>query len=694
MELIICEKPSVAKEFASILGKHFNVSFAYNNGTYTDGNIVIGAARGHLLELAQPHDYNENYKKWNIADLPIIPGAFKLNVSADKRKLFNLLDKQIRKADVIYNATDAGREGELIFRYILNASQHKPSCVVKRIWADDTEEKTLINAYQNAKNQSEYDSLYYSAKARNEADWLIGINATRTLTVASKSNKMLSLGRVQTAILRLIVDRYLINKNFKKQDVFTPVIVLEQLVLKANKGYSSLAEAKALLENINDPILLEKNVESKTIRQPALFSLPDLQIQASRLLNFSATKTLDIAQKLYEQKAISYPRTDSNYLNTNQKDTISKTLTDFISQNLHLEQKNIENSLFLKSSELSSHFIFNDAKTSDHFAIIPLSKDYNRLMSTLNDEEQALYNLIFKRFIQTFMHPAIVEQTSYKAKVNDDIYYYANGKVIKTKGFYLFDNVSDTSLPNLESKSYHIQEKEVNKGQTQPPKLFTESTLLKAMKNPIQYEKIEEHSENIKSLGTPATNDKYLPLLISRDYVSISKKNIIPSKLGIQVITSLSNTKITSIALTADIEYQIQNIYNNKLSYSKFMQAIVKYTHELTNEIKNKAENIGSQVSEKTKARTTCPKCKKGHLYMAKDKKNLYCSAYKQADEPCNFILFTRIAGHKLTQKNISDLLSHKKTKTLNLISSKKKPYKACIFLNDEYKTELEFINK
>lgn len=702
MKLIICEKPAQAREYSNVLSKYTNSEFKKEDGYFINSkDIIISYAIGHLIELANPELYDQKYKAWKIEDLPIIPEPFKLSISEGKAKQFKILEGLIKKAEVIYNATDAEREGELIFRYILDKTGiNQKTKTIKRIWVTDYQYETIVKAYENAKNHDEYYNLYLSAKARSESDWLIGINATRTLTVASKTNTTLTLGRVQTAVLRLIVDRYLKNKNFVVEKLYIPFINIDaqNLELVYNFNFLNKEDALLVLNDTNQRYVPEIIQETKEIKQPVLFSLVDLQVLCNQKYNYNATKTLELAQSLYEKKLISYPRTDSNYLTSALKED-SKQILSFYKNNYAAKiNEKIKDSDFV--NDIDSHFIFNDKKTSDHYAIVPL-KHNNESYEKLKEDEGNVFIEIIKRFLQCFMNKLILDETKIRISITKDQFYYKNFKNIVYPGYTLLDNKVDKNedflnidISKIKNTYVNVINKEIKEGKTAPPELFTEATLLKAMKNPLAHENIDENRDSVKSLGTPATNDQFLPILIKRNYVNFQKKYIVPTNLGLNIIENLKDTKLNSIALTAEIEFQLKNVRNGILSYEKYKEAIKKYTQDITEQIKGIAIDVGTNVEIDKKEALKCPCCKNGKLYLAQSKKNLYCSNYK-AEEICNFILYLNIAGKKLTDKNIVDLLEKKETKLLEFTSAKSgHKYKAKIILNKDFKTELNFDNK
>lgn len=704
MKLIICEKHTQAEDYVEIFEQYTNTKFSKETGFYTNGEYYISNAIGHLVQLAPAEMYNPDYKLWKVEHLPIIPNPFKLVINEEKKFQFKILKKLISEAKIIYNGTDAEREGELIFRYILNYTNlDLKNKVIKRIWANDSQYKTIIEAFENAKDQSDYNNLYLAAKARSESDWLIGINSTRMLTAASNTNTTLSLGRVQTAVLRLIVDRYNKNKNFIVENLYTPYVFINELSLELvyNQNFKNKEEAQQIINKTKEKSKIINQIKEIEIKQPLLFSLVDLQIHCNLKYNYSASQTLEFAQSLYEKRLISYPRTNSNYLTEAlKKDTIESLI--FFQENFFntFSDENYTDH-FLSQNEQYSHFIFNDKETSDHYAIIPLTHQ-NKTLEKINENELNVFNEIIKRFLQCFMKKAIKIDTFYKILVNDNDSEFYQNKIseFKYKGFLFLENrdkeiTDDLKIVISDNKEYPLSKKEIKLSKTKPVDLFTEATLLKAMKNPLYYENIEENRDAIKSLGTQSTYDKFLPILIKRSYVIFQKKYVVPTELGLELISKLINTKIASIALTAQIEFEIENIRYNKLSYDKFMVAMHEYTKKLTNEIQSVAENINvNLIEENKKEKILCPYCKIGFLYMAPSKKNLYCSQYK-AETPCNFILYTNISGAKLTTTDIVNLATKGITGIKTFTSSKtNEKFQAKIKFDTEFKTIFQFDKK
>lgn len=701
MQVIICEKPSQAKLFSQALSNGLQLDFKAHKGYYESATITVTHAIGHLFQLAPPELYNSSYKTWSLTNLPILPNQFKLISNPKTKAQLATVHNLLKKATRIYNATDAEREGELIFRYILQGLNITTPNDIRRIWTNDLEETTIVNAYKSAKDQSEYHNLYLSAKARSEADWLIGLNATRALSVAGGKNSVLSLGRVQTAVLKLIVKRHEGFLNFIKQDLFIPSISItsntQVLDLKLNFNFKDKLKAESYLNDLPEQIYLNKKVEKKLIKQPKLYALSDLYIESSKTLNLSATQTLAVAQSLYEKGFISYPRTDSNYLTTNQITTVKTTLKHLINQNLDWFKTSLTTADILTNDNIENHFIFNNSKTSDHYAIIPLQFNLSKVKTTLTDpNEVAVLKLIVKRFFRTFMNKAIVESTTYNVE-NKPYSFIKRGQIVLSPGHLKIENdTQQSTLPNLEIGNYKDFKKDITKSETTPIRPYSESELISAMKNPLNHGNLdnEAHKTSIKSLGTPATMDSYLPLLIKRNYVTKVKKEIIPTALGTSIILQLATNKITSIKLTAEIEYTIGKIAKGEQSYEGFITAIKKYASELTKDIIDNSDAISKNVKTEDQAQHNCPKCKKGLIYKAKSGKNYYCSNYNHSTLKCDFILYSKIAGTTLSKSAFIDIISDKRiTKALKFTSKANKPYSAKIKLNDEFKTELIFEN-
>ena len=681
MKLLICEKKLQAEKFAQVFSKYSGKPYKLTGGYYSNGtDLNIGFAQGHIVQLVEAESYDEKYKQWKKEDLPIIPNPFKLEVNKDKVNMYKNLKEIACQADVIYNATDPAREGELIFRYIIDKigkNALKNNVTFKRLWCNAYEYKTVIDAYENAKPLSDYDNLYDCAKARSHSDWLIGINSTRMLTVSTKSKNPLSLGRVQTAVLRIIVDRFLENQNFVSQKTFTPVITLSDsnLTLKLNKYFLDEQEAKKLLDSLSSKVHLNKDVTKGKEKQPELFSLVKLQILLSKKFGFSADSTLSYAQKLYEEGLISYPRTDSSYLTNDQKGTISTLINTIKGNNIY----NLSGKDFLSEEQIQKHFIFNDSKTSDHYAMIPTCGDIAKAQK-LGKEEGLVFEEILKRFIRCFMQEAEIQRTKYSVKLEEKLAFTTSGKIILKAGHLKLqgkeevnqDSEEQNTLPDLQEGDYSINQKQIREGKTTPPPLFTESSLLEAMEKPQKFINLEETSnEKVNKeilreihLGTPATIHMFIPILTLRKYINIEKKNVIPTKLGIAVIEQLKNTKIAQVALTLNIEEKLEDIAQGKITYDRFMRAITSYVNDILKQIEQTSNKISENIEQPTpKKYLKCPKCKNGNLYLAKTKVNYYCSNIgKEGDEHCDFSLFLNQYNKKLSEKNIKDLVEKGRT--------------------------------
>lgn len=714
MKLLICEKKLQAEKFAQVFSKYSGKPYKLVGGYFSNGtDLNIGFAQGHIVQLVEAEQYDEKYKHWNKEDLPIVPNPFKLEVNKEKVNMYKNLKEIACQADVIYNATDPAREGELIFRYIIDKigkNALKNNVSFKRLWCNAYEYKTVIEAYENAKPLSDYDNLYDCAKARSHSDWLIGINSTRMLTVSTKSKNPLSLGRVQTAVLRIIVDRFLENQNFVSQKTFTPIITLADsgLQLKLNEYFLDEQEAQKILNSLPSKVHLNKEVTNGKEKQPELFSLVKLQILLSKKYGYSADMTLSYAQRLYEEGLISYPRTDSSYLTNDQKETINTLINNLKNNNAF----NLSTNDFLSKEEIYKHFIFNDSKTSDHYAMIPTCGDIEKAKK-LGEKEGIVFEEILKRFIRCFMPQAEVQRTKYFVKLENKLAFVTSGKIILKAGHLKLqgkeevqDDEEQTALPNLQEGDYSVSEKSIREGKTVPPPLFTESSLLEAMEKPQKFIKLEDspnenHNKDILKeihLGTPATIHMFIPLLTKRGYINIEKKKVIPTKLGISVIEQLKNTKIAQVALTLNIEEKLEDIAQGKVSYTNFMKAITNYVIDILKQIEQTSNKISENIERpEPKEYMKCPKCKNGNLYLGKTKINYYCSNIgKEGDEHCDFTLFINQYNKKLNEKNIKDLVEKGKTSDIvkGMKSQNGKEMEGYLYFQEDFKKVLiEFAN-
>ena len=682
---IIAEKPSVARDIARIVGAK-----SKQDG-YLEGNgYLVTWAMGHLIALAMPEAYG--FSAYKAEDLPIRPNPFQLvvrQVRKDKEyvsdpaalKQLKVIRSCFDKADRIIVATDAGREGELIFRYIYqHLGCRKP---FDRLWISSLTDKAIREGLSNLKPGSHYDNLYHSAKARSEADWLVGINASRALSIARKGGY--SLGRVQTPTLAMVCRRYIENRDFSSVPYWKLSALMEKegVSLKAIgiTDYESEASAQTALATLRSQSQL--TVES-VVRQvagtppPLLYDLTALQKDANRRHGFSADKTLSIAQSLYEKKITTYPRTGSRY--------ISEDVFEEVPALLRKIGKTLSN-------PLNRHSVDN-AKVTDHHAIIPTGET----PLGLSADERTIYQMVVNRFIEAFsldseeerMQVRFTDGTNtftWKAYRQISLGWKAvqKGKEVEAEKKEDSDEQILSSLPTLtEGEILSLVNAEITEHKTKPKPLYTEATLLSAMENAG---KEVEDAESKKAMaecgiGTPATRANIIETLILRDYIRRDKKAIIPTEKGLAVYEIVKDKKIANAEMTGAWELALAAIEAGKMPADKFSQGINSYVGTICEEL------LSLTPEQKSYAVYRCPKCGQQSV-------GIYAKVAKCRHETCGFHVFREVYGIHLSEDNIRDLISSGRTPILKGLTSKAgKKFNARLVLGEDYTTSFEFENK
>lgn len=682
---IIAEKPSVARDIARIVGAT-NKQDGYMEGS----GYLVTWAMGHLITLAMPEAYG--FAAYKAEDLPIRPNPFQLIVRQVRRDKEFVSDpaalKQLKvirscfdKADRIIVATDAGREGELIFRYIYqHLGCRKP---FDRLWISSLTDKAIREGLSNLKPGSHYDNLYYSAKARSEADWLMGINASRALSIARKGGY--SLGRVQTPTLAMVCRRYIENRDFSSVPYWKISALTEKegVSLKAVgcKDYESEALALTDLATLRSQSQL--TVES-VVRKvagtppPLLYDLTALQKDANRLYGFSADKTLSIAQSLYEKKITTYPRTGSRY--------ISEDVFEEIPALLRKIGETIE-------TPLNRHSVDN-AKITDHHAIIPTGET----PSGMSADETTIYQMVVSRFIEAFSPDSEEERMQVRFTDGNSTFAWKacrqislgwktvqEGKEAEAEKKEDGDEQVLSSLPNLtEGENLPVLDAEVIEHKTKPKPLYTESTLLSAMENAG---KDVEESDKRKAMaecgiGTPATRANIIETLILRNYIRRDKKVIIPTEKGLAVYEIVKDKKIANAEMTGSWELALAAIEAGQMPAEKFAQGINSYIGTICEEL------LSLAPKQKSYPTYRCPKC-------GTESVGIYAKVAKCRHEDCDFHIFREVCGTLLTEDHIRDLLTIGRTPILKGLTSKAgKKFNARLVLNEDYTTSFEFENR
>ncbi len=630
--LVLAEKPSVARDIARVLNCNKK-----GNGYLEGKSYIITWALGHLVTLAEPKAYNEKYKSWKLEDLPMLPAYLKLIIIRQTSKQYNAVKTQMSRKDVsgIIIATDAGREGELVARWIIEKARiNKP---IKRLWISSVTDKAIKDGFNNLKSGKKFESLYASAVARAEVDWLVGINATRALTC--RFNAQLSCGRVQTPTLTIIAKREEEIKNFKPRTFYGINAVTNSLKLtwqdsktKDTRTFDKNKNDKILASIINkDARVIEVNKAYKKTFSPQLYNLTEVQREANKIFGYSAKETLSVLQKLYEQhKVLTYPRTDSRYISTD----IVATLKDRIKAcNVYPFSKSAMR--LLKKSITPNKAFVDNSKVTDHHAIIPTEQSV--ILDSLSSKELKIYSLVVKRFLAVLFPPFEYEQTTIKAKIAEENF-IAKGKRVITQGWKEVyennfeeddqaDNISDQLLPNInKGDTLKVLNVSQTKGETKPPRPFNEGTLLSAMENPIKY--METEDKNLKKtigktggLGTVATRADIIEKLFKSFLIEKRSKDILLTSKGRQLL-DLVPEDLKSPVLTAEWEQKLAAIAEGSLNKNKFVDDMKDYAKEIVNEIKNSEEKFKHDNITGNR----CPKCGKYMLEVkGKNGKMLIC---------------------------------------------------------------------
>ncbi|MDY5913320.1 MAG: DNA topoisomerase III [Inconstantimicrobium porci] len=626
--LVLAEKPSVGRDLAKVL------KCSNNKGSYIEGNkYVVTWALGHLVGLMDPEGYGDVYKTWRMETLPMLPKYMKLTILKKTSKQFAAVKKQLLRNDVseIVIATDAGREGELVARWIIEkAGVKKP---LKRLWISSQTNKAILDGFKNLKDAKQYDNLYRAAVCRAEADWLVGLNVTRALTC--KYNAQLSAGRVQSPTLAMIVNRENEIKNFKPEDYYTisakaKGVSFSWISSTGNTSTFKEETAESIVNKCkgrNGKIVEVKNTDKKKYA-PNLYDLTELQRDANKLWGYSAKETLNIIQRLYENhKLLTYPRTDSRFITTDVVATIPERLRAVAFGEYRVAAESI-----LKTTIKGNKNFVDNSKVSDHHAIIPTEEKGS--LANLNNDEKHIYDLVVKRFLSVLLPPYEYEQTIVTMEVEGEKF-TAKGNVTKKKGWkqvYEKSSMKDEDVQELPvfNKGDIVQSVSVekNKKQTTPPARFNEATLLSAMENPQKYVSVGKDAAKTLGetggLGTVATRADIIEKLFNSFVIEKKGKDIYPTSKGAQLI-ELVPQDLKSPLLTAKWESELDSIAKGKANNKKFVDDMKVYATKLVKDVKNGTEKFhhDNQTGKK------CPQCgkymlevngKHGKMYVCQDR--------------------------------------------------------------------------
>ncbi|MGV6947147.1 DNA topoisomerase 3 [Sphingobacterium kyonggiense] len=686
MKTIIAEKPSVAREIASLLGASDK-----KDGYLTGNGYFVTWAFGHLIGLGMPEDYG--ISGFDKASLPILPNPFLLIVRKVKKdkgyqadtgasKQLKVIKELFNKSDSIIVATDAGREGELIFRYIYEYLKcNKP---FERLWISSLTEKAIKQGFENLKDGKEFDGLYQSAQGRSRADWLVGINATQALSIAA-GNGVYSLGRVQTPTLALICKRFLENKNFSIKKYWQ----IQLLHHKEDIEFKSISKSKwedqkladdtlKSVQRIGTATVTSVATKSVTEQPPLLFDLTGLQKEANKKLNLSAEETLNIAQSLYEKKFITYPRTGSKYIPEDMWAEIPNLIRAL--QNREICKKALSK---MKWGRFNKRIV-NDLRVTDHHGLLITDK----IPSALNAKENEVYDMIAFRLLEAVSQACIKEITDVSLEVSHYDFTLNGCKIMEAGWRGIKGNFSDDDtepiqdLPELKKgDELKIKEATVLEKKTKPPVLYTEAGLLSAMETAgkeIENEEERKALQNI-GIGTPATRASIIETLFTRNYIKREKKSLIPTEKGLQVYELVKDRKIADVAMTAEWELALQKIENNEADAGAFQMEMETYASTITNEL------LQNSIAQSNLPKLVCPKCKSQQLII-RDK------LAKCSDEVCNWVQFRNVCGVQISVADIENLVNNGKTSLIKGMKSKAgKKFDAYIVLDADCKTSFEF---
>lgn len=686
MKTIIAEKPSVAREIAYLLGASDK-----KDGYLTGNGYFVTWAFGHLIGLGMPEDYG--ISGFDPSALPILPNPFLLTVRKVKKdkgyatdsgalKQLKIIEQLFNKSDSIIVATDAGREGELIFRYIYEYL--KCTRPFERLWISSLTEKAIKQGFDNLKDGKEFDGLYKAAQGRSCADWLVGINATQALSIAA-GNGIYSLGRVQTPTLALICRRYLDNKNFTVKKYW-------QIQLFHNKefiDFKSLSKSKWEDQKLTDDTLKSiqrcntatvTSVETKSITEqaPLLFDLTGLQKEANKKLNLSAEETLNIAQSLYEKKFITYPRTGSKYIPEDMWTEIPNLVRAL------QDKESCKQAVTKMKWGRFNKRIVNDLRVTDHHGLLITDK----VPSALSATENAVYDMIAFRLLEALSQACIKEITDVSLQVLHYEFTAKGCKIIEAgwrgiKGSFSDDDTEVVQdLPVLKKgDELKIKEANILEKKTKPPVLYTEAGLLSAMESAgkdIENEDERKALQNI-GIGTPATRAAIIETLFTRNYIQREKKSLIPTEKGLQVYELVKDRKIADVSMTAEWELALKKIENNEADASLFQKEMETYAKSITDEL------LQTSIAQNNLPKLICPKCKSQQLII-RDK------IVKCSNEVCSWVQFRNVCGVQISIADIENLVNKKKTSLIKGMKSKAgKKFDAHIVLNEDYTTFFEF---
>lgn len=677
MKLCIAEKPSVARDIAKVLGAN-----TPKQGYFEGNGYWVTWTFGHFCTLKEPHDYGAHLKSWSLIFLPIIPNPFgiKLISNAGVEKQFNTIEQLVEDCTEVINCGDAGQEGELIQRWVLQKAKCKKP--VKRLWISSLTEEAIKEGFNNLKPAEDYQNLYLAGNARAIGDWLLGINATRLFTKKYGANKVvLSVGRVQTPTLAMIVQRQKEIDAFDSEEYWELKTIYREVIFNAaiDRLKSSEKAEKGLEYLKQHPFeIVSFEIKEGKEKNPRLFDLTALQVEANRKFGYSAENTLKYIQSLYEKKHTTYPRVDTTYLSESLHPKIAGILR---SMNFYSEFT----APLLSQPIPKSKTVFDDAKVTDHHAIIPTEIAPS---SSLSREEKLIYDLVAKRFIAVFYPECKISNTLVEGKVGT-IPFKTSGRQILELGWrevYIKDKKEETekkekeeeqTIPEFKAGETGPHKPLIHKGKTSAPKPFTEATLLRAMETAGKNVEDDDVRELMKSngIGRPSTRANIIETLFRRNYIERKKKNIFATSTGVELIDTIEDELLKSPELTGEWEFKLRKIEKGEYDASLFKEELITMVTNLTKKVinekgkvistqeevvvKEKKTTVPRKITEISWTEIQCPKCKSN--FLMKGKTAVGCSNFKGCGFKIPFVVF----GKKLPEKQILDMIMKGKSSKL-----------------------------
>ena len=684
MKLCIAEKPSVAREIAQVIGANEK-----KIGYYEGNGYQVSWTFGHFCTLKEPHEYNPSWKPWNLSYLPILPPAYEIKLIKNKgvKEQFEIIKYLVQNCDSVINCGDAGQEGELIQRWVLeHAGNTKP---IQRLWISSLTNEAIKDGFSKLKDGAEFDRLYHAGKSRAIGDWVLGFNATRLYTLRYGNGKqVLSIGRVQTPTLAMIVSRQKEIENFKPSPFWVLQTEYKNTLFNAEAGkFQNVEKAKEQLAMISQSEFEIVSNETKKGKESPLklFDLTSLQVSCNTRFNLSAEETLKIIQSLYEKKLCSYPRVDTTFLPTDVYPKIEGILKGLKVYN------SITEPLIGKPIRKSKK-VFNDKKVTDHHAIIPTGQNPS---SGLSYNEKMVYDLITKRFIAAFYPDCTVSNTTVKGQSNT-VLFKTSGKQILDLGWRIvYSKDSSTSddniMPDFVKGEKGAHKPNLEEKSTKAPSWHTEASLLRAMETAGKQVDDEEMRDLMKEngIGRPSTRAAVIETLFRRKYIIKQKKKLVATPMGVQLIETIQNELLKSPKLTGQWEKKLRDIEQGKYNAQVFLKEMETLVTTVVKEVKNRQSvNRFSEADMKVRKKIdtpNCPKCKTGKIL--KGKTAYGCSEYKKG---CHFVVQFEQFNKKLSEKQIFQLIGKKKTNWIKDFKIKESLVEGRLMINNEFQVEFQ----